>query len=421
MIELLITIAILGIISATGWVAINPLKRAGQARDAVRKSDLKQLQTALQFYFLEQRAFPYPGPDNLSDSGEADWIPGLVPDYIKKIPKDPKQASLFTQLAQAFPKFGGLEKLPTPFKGMVAGVNDVIASYDATLKAPKCATTASSCDSGTLLDGRDNKGPEPNQPNTINNSCSDGTSGTYHSDESIDKIKVSTLDGSLFAAGKTVRIDATIWVYSTTQDKLDLYYAADANSPTWTFINTLTPPGSGAQTLSQNYTLPSGSLQAVRGNFRDGGSASPCTTGGYHDHDDLIFAGGAAASPTPSPSPSPAPSPSPSPSPVPSPSPTPAASPTPTPGPTPTPTPAPSPIPTPTPTPGPSSSPTPSPSPGGVSFKYGYQVLPGGQTAVLWATLENTDDKEIYNKPTAKCQQTRPADTTYNYCLEVPE
>jgi len=88
MIELLITIAILGIISATGWVAINPLKRAGQARDAVRKSDLKQLQTALQFYFLEQRAFPYPGPDNLSDSGEADWIPGLVPDYIKKIPKD---------------------------------------------------------------------------------------------------------------------------------------------------------------------------------------------------------------------------------------------------------------------------------------------------------------------------------------------
>jgi hypothetical protein len=166
------------------------------------------------------------------------------------------------------------------------------ATYDATLRAPKCAVVGSSCDSGaSLLLGRATKGPEPNQPNTINASCADGTSGTFHVDESNDRLKVSTLDATSFAAGKTVRIDATVWAYSSyTSDKLDLYYAANANSPSWTFIGTLTPTAAGAQTLSATYTLPSGTLQAIRAQFRYNGSAGTCTTGGYNDRDDLIFA-----------------------------------------------------------------------------------------------------------------------------------
>lgn len=50
------------------------------------------------------------------------------------------------------------------------------AVYDPLLRAPRCAA-GSSCDSGTLLNGRDGRGPEPNQPNTINGSCADGTLG----------------------------------------------------------------------------------------------------------------------------------------------------------------------------------------------------------------------------------------------------
>jgi hypothetical protein len=173
------------------------------------------------------------------------------------------------------------------------------AVYDSTLKAPKCVNVASGCDTGpSLVLGRDtlSGGAEPNQPNTINNSCADGTSGTYHSDESNDRVVVATTDGSGFAAGKTVKVSATVWAYSSfTSDHLDLYYAANANSPTWVLIATLTPTASGAQTLSANYTLPSGSLQAVRANFRYQGSASSCTTGSYNDHDDLIFAVGAGS------------------------------------------------------------------------------------------------------------------------------
>ena len=63
-------------------------------------------------------------------------------------------------------------------------------------------------------------------------------------------------------------------------DSLDLYYAANANSPTWVFIGSIVPPAGGAQ----------GSLQAVRANFRYQGSASSCSTGAFDDHDDLIFA-----------------------------------------------------------------------------------------------------------------------------------
>ncbi len=173
---------------------------------------------------------------------------------------------------------------------MVSNTTSSTAVFDATLKAPKCATVGSVCDSGTLLTGRAALGPEVNRPNTVNASCADGTSGAYHSDESNDRLKVSTLDGTALKAGKTVKVEATVWAYSTTADKLDLYSAANANSPTWTLIGTLSPTGTGAQTLSATYTLPAGSLQAVRARFRYNGTAGACGTGAYDDHDDLIFA-----------------------------------------------------------------------------------------------------------------------------------
>jgi hypothetical protein len=165
------------------------------------------------------------------------------------------------------------------------------AVYDTTLRAPKCAAAGTSCDSGaSLLLGRATKGPEPNQPNVLG-TCADGTSGTFHVDESNDRLKIATVDGSTLAAGKQVRVEATVWAYSSfTADKLDLYYAANANAPTWTLIGTLTPTAAGAQTLSATYTLPAGALQAVRAQFRYQGSAGTCTTGGYNDRDDLVFA-----------------------------------------------------------------------------------------------------------------------------------
>ena len=168
------------------------------------------------------------------------------------------------------------------------------AVYNSTLKAPECATVGTSCDSGpSLLLGRDHLsgGTEPNQPNTINNSCADGTGGTFHSDESNDRIVVTSTSGGPLTHATTATVTATVWAWSGyTSDSLDLYYAANANSPSWVFIKTIKPTKAGAQSLSATFTLPTGSLQAVRAQFRYLGSASSCTTGSYNDHDDLIFA-----------------------------------------------------------------------------------------------------------------------------------
>ncbi|WP_224368143.1 M20/M25/M40 family metallo-hydrolase [Hyalangium versicolor] len=164
------------------------------------------------------------------------------------------------------------------------------ATYDTALKAPKCGSANAVCDSGVLLNGRANLGPEPNKANTINGSCSDGATGVYHSDESVDRLRVSTVDGTPFKAGKQVKVEATVWAFSTyTSDRLELYSTATANSPQWTLLSTMTPTKSGAQILSTTFTLPAGAQQAVRARFRYGGSAGACGTGGFDDHDDLVF------------------------------------------------------------------------------------------------------------------------------------
>lgn len=171
-----------------------------------------------------------------------------------------------------------------------------LATYNPSYKAPYCATAGSAgtagtaCTSGAILKGRGPVGPEANGSNTIDG-CADGTGGTYHSDESLEALTVSTVDGTPLAFGKTVRIDAKVWAWSGyTSDHLDLYYAADASSPSWTFIGTLTPTTSGEVTLSATYNLPYGATtQAIRAQFRYSGTAGTCSSGSFDDRDDLVF------------------------------------------------------------------------------------------------------------------------------------
>ena len=168
---------------------------------------------------------------------------------------------------------------------------DLTATYSATFKAPACAAGGKSCDTGaSLINGRGTmtNGNETNRPNTINSSCADGNSGTYHSDESLDRMKIATNDSSAFAAGKAVTITYTVYCYGTA-DHLDIYYTSNATTPTWTSLGTQNCTAAGVKTFTATYTLPSGGNQAVRGNFRYNGSAASCSTGSYDDHDDLVF------------------------------------------------------------------------------------------------------------------------------------
>lgn len=166
------------------------------------------------------------------------------------------------------------------------------AAYDPVLKAPRCTVASSVCDTGpTLVYGRDSLsgGSESNQPNTLGGTCADGTDGTFHIDESLDRLKISTTDGSPLAAGATAKVDALVWSWGSS-DALDVYFAPDANNPVWTFIATV--PAVASQQLvdmSTSFTLPPATLPVIRATWRFSGAADACTTGSFDDHDDLVF------------------------------------------------------------------------------------------------------------------------------------
>lgn len=90
LIELLVIIIIIGIlVSFTFTKIFDGLVRA---RDAQRKSDLKQLQTALQLYYDNNDTYPYPGT-HTCNSNDICWKnlfgAGKTNMYIKAMPTDP--------------------------------------------------------------------------------------------------------------------------------------------------------------------------------------------------------------------------------------------------------------------------------------------------------------------------------------------
>lgn len=59
LVELLIVIALLGVLAAAVLAAINPLEQANRARDAKYKSDASQLLAAVDRYFVSKDEFPW--------------------------------------------------------------------------------------------------------------------------------------------------------------------------------------------------------------------------------------------------------------------------------------------------------------------------------------------------------------------------
>lgn len=165
------------------------------------------------------------------------------------------------------------------------------AVFDPVLGAPACAGEEIRCHSSALLDGRDMLGPEPQAPNTLG-SCFDGSLGSYHVDESIDFISVgSVVTTAKLAAGAEARVQVKAWIFDPAQDRVELFYAADARNPVWIALPTPVLQGSGAQTVTATYTLPNGDLQAIRASVRYAPTETgACVSGDFDDTDDLVFA-----------------------------------------------------------------------------------------------------------------------------------
>lgn len=96
LIELLVVIAIIGILSSVVLASLNSAR--AKARDAFRKSEMKQLQLALELYLDSNNAYPSTGGQwwgmsvnggSRTTSGANAYIPGLTPTYISVLPADP--------------------------------------------------------------------------------------------------------------------------------------------------------------------------------------------------------------------------------------------------------------------------------------------------------------------------------------------
>lgn len=70
LVELLIVIALLGVLAAAVLAAINPLEQANRARDAKYKSDSSQLLAAVDRYFVSKDEFPWMTLDPLITSDD---------------------------------------------------------------------------------------------------------------------------------------------------------------------------------------------------------------------------------------------------------------------------------------------------------------------------------------------------------------
>lgn len=100
LIELLIVIAVIGILAGVVLVAVNPARRTGQARDAVRRTELKQVQQAIEEYYVVNGRYPITNGWEYSNDGPDQWLEDTnIPiktfaNFLKVWPKDPKNTSV---------------------------------------------------------------------------------------------------------------------------------------------------------------------------------------------------------------------------------------------------------------------------------------------------------------------------------------
>jgi len=107
LIELLVVIAIIGLLSSVVLVSMQGARAS--ARDAVRKQDIKNLQTAVELYYAKYEVYPSTGnvlwsegnctnfPETVIKpdySGANAYIPNLAPEFVGRLPGDPTVNSI---------------------------------------------------------------------------------------------------------------------------------------------------------------------------------------------------------------------------------------------------------------------------------------------------------------------------------------
>lgn len=115
LIEVLIVIAVIGIMAAGLVAVLNPMAQIQKANDAKRKSDLNQIQKALEAYYNDYGKYPLnlsgdyriKGLDGNSVSWGNPWAP-----YMGTLPKDPSSSRkyVYCSSGQSYYLYSSLER-----------------------------------------------------------------------------------------------------------------------------------------------------------------------------------------------------------------------------------------------------------------------------------------------------------------------
>ncbi len=102
LVELMVVVSVIGILSAIVYANFGGARAA--ARDDVRKTSLKEVQLALELYKAQNGRYPAAGcgvsgtsftPSAVSSCTDGNYIPGLTPDFIASLPREPRNGTLY--------------------------------------------------------------------------------------------------------------------------------------------------------------------------------------------------------------------------------------------------------------------------------------------------------------------------------------
>ncbi|MFH1575783.1 MAG: type II secretion system protein [Candidatus Nealsonbacteria bacterium] len=87
LIELLVVIAIIGLLSSVVLVSMQSTR--GKARDARRKSDLRQIVSAIELYYVDHEHYPKEADGANGKVGEGAGLDAMLAPYMPVAPYDP--------------------------------------------------------------------------------------------------------------------------------------------------------------------------------------------------------------------------------------------------------------------------------------------------------------------------------------------